>query len=128
MPGRHLFGKQTEFWNPDLPLGASYKDMTAAGVRHIHGLMNYARQRGMQCVTVANLDEFPPEFAPLLKRGQKTIGVGAPTLVPGADTAIDDPALTELASAVLRATVDTYPEAALIDLSMQEHRQWASQH
>src|SRR4051812_15528852 len=128
MPGRQLFGKQAEFWNPDLPLGAGYKEMTAAGVRHIHGLMNHARQRGMQCVTVANLGEFPPEFAPLLKKGQKTIGVGAPTLVPGADTSPDDPALTELASAVLRAVVNTYPEADFIDLGMQEHRQWANQY
>src|SRR5262249_21140695 len=42
-----------------------------------------------------------------------------------ADTAVDDPALTELTAAVLRATVDTYPEVDLVDIGMQEHRQWA---
>ena len=89
MPGRRLFGEQTEFWNPDLPLKAGYEEMRKAGERHLHGLMEHAHRRGMQCMTVANLGEFPTEFAPLLKSAQKTIGVGTPTLVPGADT---DPA------------------------------------
>lgn len=128
MPGRTLFGKQTEFWNPDLPLHASYEELMAAGQKHLHALFAHARRRGMECVTVANLGEFPPEFAPLLKNAQKTIGVGNPTIVPGADTALDDPALTELATAVLRATVNTYPEVDLIDIGMQEHRQWAGQY
>src|SRR5262245_46471997 len=128
MPGRALFGRQTEFWNPDLPLHASYEKLMAAGQKHLHALFAHARQRGMQCVTVANLGEFPPEFAPLLKHAQRTIGVGDPTLVPAADTDVTDPGLTELASAVLKATVNTYPEADFIEVGMQEHRQWAGQY
>ena len=32
MPGRRLFGSQTEFWNPDLPLpAAGYEKLAAAG-------------------------------------------------------------------------------------------------
>ena len=44
--------------------------------------------------------------------------------MPGADTDLDDPGLTELGSAVLRATVNTYPEVDFVALWMQEHRQW----
>ena len=128
MPGRRLFKQETEFRNPDMPRNASYEEMRTAGERHLRGLMEYARQRGMECMTVANLGEFPTEFAPLLKNAQKTIGVGTPTLVPGADTDPADTALTELCAAVLKATIDTYPEADFIDLGMQEFRQWAGRY
>jgi hypothetical protein len=128
MPGRKLFGTETEFGNPDIPRKGSYQDLRAAGELHLHGLMEYAHRRGMQCITVANLGEFPTEFAPLLKNAQKTIGVGAPTVVPGADTDPADPALTDLCTAVLRATVNTYPEADFLELGVQEHRQWVSRY
>ena len=47
------------------------------------------------------------------------------TVVPSAETDIDDPALTELATTVLRATVDTYPEVDYVALGMPEFRQWS---
>jgi len=124
MPGRRIFGSETEFHNPDLPVGAGYREMMASGAKHLHGLMTLARQRGMECITVANLGEFPPEFAPLLKNAQRTLATGAPTIVPGRDTDPADPGPTELATAVLQATVNSYPEADFIELGMQEHRQW----
>ena len=68
MPGRRLFGKETEFWNPDLPRGASYKEFAAAGQRLVKGIFAHARQRGMQCAIDAVLTEYPPEFAPLPER------------------------------------------------------------
>ena len=68
MPGRRLFGKETEFWNPDLPRGASYQEFAAAGQRLVKGIFAHARQRGMQCAMDAALTEFPPEFAPLLPK------------------------------------------------------------
>ena len=48
--------------------------------------------------------------------------------MPGTDTPVDDPQLTELASVVLQATVNTYPEADAIALGMTEHRQWIGQY
>jgi hypothetical protein len=128
MPGRKLFGEQLEFWNPDFPRNASYQEMRIAGEQHLHGLMQHAHKRGMECMTVANLGEFPTEFEPLLKNAQKTIGVGTPTLVPGADSDPTDPALTELCTAVLQATINTYPELDFIELGMQEFRQWAGRY
>ena len=125
MVGRHLFGDEEEFWNPDLPRGASYEAFTAAGEQLIHNLIDYAHHRGMECVIVATLTEFPPEFAPLLKDVQEVHQLAELTVVPSAETDIDDPALTELATAVLRATVDTYPEVDYVALGMPEFRQWS---
>ena len=125
MVGRHLFGDAEEFWNPDLPRDASYKEFTAAGKQLIHNLIDYAHQRGIECVIVATLTEFPPEFAPLLKDAQEVHQLAELTVVPSAETDIDDPALTELATAVLRATVDTYPEVDYVALGMPEFRQWS---
>jgi hypothetical protein len=130
MPGRKLFGAdETEFWNPDLPLHGTYEQLHAAGERLLHELMGYAKSRGMDCVLVANLGEFPSEFAPLLKSAQPVIQIGqSGTIVPGPGTRLDDPGLAELAKAVLSATIETYPEADFIELGMQEHRQWAQQY
>ncbi len=125
MVGRHLFDDEEEFWNPDLPRGASYEEFTAAGEQLIHNLINYAHQRGIECVIVATLTEFPPEFAPLLNDAQEVHQLAELTVVPSAETDIDDPALTELATAVLRATVDTYPEVDYVALGMPEFRQWS---
>ena len=125
MVGRHLFGDAEEFWNPDLPRNASYEDLTSAGEQLVHNLMDYAHQRGMECVIVATLTEFTPEFAPLLKDAQAVHQLGKLTIVPSAETDIDDPALTELSTAVLRATVNTYPEADYVALGMPEFRQWS---
>src|SRR5262249_45940645 len=49
-------------------------------------------------------------------------------IVPGPETDVDDPGLTELAAAVLRATVNTYPEADYLALGMPEFRQWSGQY
>ena len=125
MVGRNLFGGEEEFWNPDLPRGASYEEFTAAGEQLIHNLIDYAHQRGMECVIVATLTEFPPEFAPLLKDAQEVHQLAELTVVPSAETDIDDPALTELATTVLQATVDTYPEVDYVALGMPEFRQWS---
>ena len=125
MVGRHLFDDEEEFWNPDLPRGASYEEFTAAGEQLIHNLINYAHQRGIECVIVATLTEFPPEFAPLLNDAQEVHQLAELTVVPSAETDIDDSALTELATAVLRATVDTYPEVDYVALGMPEFRQWS---
>jgi hypothetical protein len=131
MPGRSLFGPgEKEFWNPDLPPpGASYADTHAAAERLLHELMAHAERRGMDVVLVANLGEFPSEFAPLLKGAQPVQQIGrSNTIVPGDATPVDDPGLNQLGSAVLQATVTTYPEADLIELGMQEHRQWTGEY
>jgi hypothetical protein len=127
MPGRHLFGRDPEFWNPDLPRGASYPQFAAAGQRLVKGIIAHAKSRGMQCAMDAILTEFPPEFAPLLPDADKVNQLGAMNVVPGPKTKVDDPAVSELATAVLQATVNTYPEVDYILLGMPEHRQWVGE-
>ena len=125
MVGRDLFGDEEEFWNPDLPRGGSYEEFMAAGEQLIHSLIDYAHRRGIECVIVATLTEFPPEFAPLLGDTQEVHQLAELTVVPSAETDIDDPALTELATTVLQATVNTYPEVDYVALGMPEFRQWS---
>lgn len=75
----------------------------------------------MECAVFAPTTDFPPEFAPLLKGSVQS---GQLTIRPGPTTPIDDPDLIGLSTAVLRATLNTYPEADLVSLSMPEETQW----
>ncbi len=122
MVGRHLFGDADEFWNPDLPREASYDEFMAAGEQLVHNLMDHVHRRGIECVIVATLTEFSPEFTSLLKDSQKAHQLSELTIVPSAETDIDNPALTELTAAVLQATVNTYLEADYVALGMPEFR------
>ena len=73
----------------------------------------------------ATVTDFPPEFAPVLENSQKVHQLAEQTIAPGADTDIDSPGMTEMASAILRATVNTYPEVDALCLGMPEFRQWS---
>ncbi len=130
MVGRQLFGHAIEFWNPDLPSHGSYQEFVSAGEQLVHNIMDDARSRGMECVLGLNasLSEFTPEFAPLLNDPQKVHQLGEFDVVPGPRTAINDPVLFEMSSAVLRAAINTYPEADYISLSMPEFRQWTEEY
>jgi hypothetical protein len=104
-----------------LPYDSSYKELAAAGERQVHALIAYAHEHGMEAVVYAPTTDFPPEFAPLLKGEVKS---GQLTIRPGPDTLVDDPGLFGLSTAVLRATVNTYPEADQVDVGMPEETQW----
>ena len=119
--GRELFDDRQEFWNPDLPFNASYDELMAAGIQQMHNLLGYAHQRGMETAVYAPTTDFPPEFAPLLKGAVKS---GQLTIRPGPDTPVNDPELFELSTAVMRATLNTYPEADYVTLVMPEETQW----
>lgn len=124
MIGRELFPPGDEFWNPDLPLHGSYRDSVIAGERLIHQIIEHAHDRGMECGLYADLTQFTPEFAPLLRDSQVVHQVGRLTIVPGAETGIDDEQYYDLAVSVLQASLNTYPEADFVAISMPEWRQW----
>lgn len=112
MPGRSLFGNATEFWNPDLPLPAEGVDkLTAAGVQHCRELMAYAHSRGIGSNFVGSITDFPKDFASLLPEVQEVQQLGQMTVSPGPSVRPDNPVLNEVAGAVLKTIVDTYPEA-----------------
>ncbi len=98
MVGRPLFGAEKEFWNPDLPQPpCDASQLTSAAVKHIQAIIDYARQRGMQCVLPANLIDFPRDFRPLIEHTGPVEVPGTTTIGPGANTDIDDPAVLDLA-------------------------------
>ncbi len=124
MVGRELFENAAEFWNPDLPLKSSYEQLMAAGERQVHNLIEYAHRRGMECDVSASTNDFPPEFAPLLKGAEKSQLAARP----GKNTPVDDPEVFELSAAILRATVNTYPEADRVAVAMPEAKQWLGEY
>ncbi len=128
MPGRHLFGDAKEFWNPDLPLGASYEEFAAAGEQLLHNLMGRAHQRGMECVLHASVTMFPHEFKDSFTGGQPMSSLSKYTIVPGPDTPMDDPGLMKLAKAVLQTSVNTFPEADYLQLGVTEVRKWSGEY
>jgi hypothetical protein len=121
MVGRELFGDGKEFWNPDLPYGAGYKELVSAGERQMHNLIEYAHEHGMEAAIFSPTTDFPPEFAPLLKGGVKSLQLA---IRPGPTTPVDDPVLFALSTAVLKATLNTYPEADIVNVGMPEETQW----
>ena len=126
MPGRQLFGDEPEFWNPDMPLDATYDELVAAAQQHVRSIMAHAHQRGMECVMTAVLVEYPPEFAAVLADTEQIRQLGALNVVPGPKVGVDDPTLADLAATVARTTVNTYPEADRLQINNVEFRQWTS--
>ncbi len=125
MIGRELFEDADEFWNPDLPLGGSYEELMAAGERQAHNIIEYAHRRGMECDVTAPTNDFPPEFAPLLKGAAKSFQLA---VRPSDNTPVDDPVIFEMSAAILRATVNTYPEADRLGVNMPEEKQWLAEY
>jgi Glycosyl hydrolase family 67 N-terminus len=112
MPGRALFGNEKEFWNPDLPLPEAGCDaIIEAGVRHCRALIAYAHTRGLESNFVGAITDFPKEFAPAVPGAQAVNQLGQLTVGPGPTVLPDNPELNEIAGTVLRAIVDTYPDA-----------------
>ncbi|MBP1990836.1 hypothetical protein [Paenibacillus eucommiae] len=127
MIGRDLFDDREEFWNPDLPINASYEEFIAAGELHVHRIMDYAHQRGLECVINPPVIEFPLEFEPILKDAVKMDSINNETIVPGPNTDVEDEDLKEFAEQIINLTIKTYPEADYLSLVMPEWRHWTGQ-
>jgi len=125
MPGRRLFGKGPEWWNPDLPLGGSYEESAAAGRQHVRNIMSHAKNRGMEVAMAANLLEFPKEFAGRLKDAKSIYdGLGNLTVTPGPAQPLDDPDLWNMSAAVLETTLNTYPDVDIVVPGLPEIPHW----
>ena len=128
MPGRSAFPADAkEFWNPDLALNGTPDQILDAGVTLQRALIDYGHRRGMECVINATVSEYPKEFAPLLGGAVPIRMLNQLTTTPGPDTKLDDSGLHKLSSAVVRATIDTYPQADRVNISINEWRQWTDQ-
>jgi hypothetical protein len=125
MAGSELFNNDKEFWNPDLPYGQGYKELVSAGERQMHNLIECAHEYGMEAAVFAPTTDFPPEFAPLLKGAVKSLQLA---VRPGPETPVDDPTLFAMSTAILRATLNTYPEADIVNIGMPEETQWLAKY
>ena len=129
MPGRSAFpADMTEFWNPDLPVHGTPDQLLRAGVNLEQALIDYGHSRGMECVINATVSEYPKEFAPLLGGAVPIHMLNQLTTTTGPDTKLDDPGLHKLSSTVIRTTIDTYPRADRLNISINEWRQWTDQY
>ena len=129
MPGRSAFpAEMKEFWNPDLPVNGTPDQILRAGVNLQQALIDYGHSRGMECVMNATVSEYPKEFASLLGGAVPIHMLNQLTTTAGPDTKLDDPGLHKLSSAVIRATIDTYPRADRLNISINEWRQWTDQY
>ena len=118
MPGRRLFGDAAEFWNPDLPPpGTSCEEMVAAGQRHMHALIAYARSRGIEASSVWSITDFPKEFRAVIPDAQTVNQLGQLTVAPGPTARPDNPDLDEIGGTLIRTILDEYPDAAQLRLS-----------
>jgi len=128
MPGRELFGDEEEFWNPDLPQNASYEEFAAAGERLCHDLIAYAHSRGMEASFSASVMDFPEEFRPLIPDVQTVHQLGNLTVGPGQAVMPNNRDLVEVSGAVIKAAINTYPDADLYTFGMPEHRAWTERY
>jgi len=129
MPGRSAFpADMTEFWNPDLPLKGTPDQILQAGIILQQELIDYGHSRGMECVVNATVSEYPKEFAPLLGGAVPIRMLNRLTTTPGPETKLDDPGLHKLSSTVVQTTINTYPRADRLNISINEWRQWTDQY
>jgi len=122
--GREKFGNMTEFINPEFVGAKSPEEMVERGVRLAHGILAEARSLGMETGLSIQPFEWPKEFMKVLPGSEPANQAGMLTAGPGKDQSMDDPALREMVATIIRAYIETYPEAEYIHIGMPEHRAW----
>ena len=122
--GREIFAGASEFENPDLAGITDYQERYEAARLHAQGILRHARRRGMKTGISAPLLEYPLEFQPQLPGAQVADQLGFRTCGPADDQDPYDPVLCELVRTIIRAHVETYPEADSLYLGVPEHRAW----
>lgn len=120
--GKEIFGGATKFENPDFAGITDYQQRYEAGRAQAQGMIDHARARGMQTGMAIQLFEFPREFMEVLPGAVVAEQCGHLTCRAGDDTPPDDPLIIELARTILRAFIETYPDADYVYLGMPEHR------
>lgn len=135
--GRACFGESAEFTNPDLAGCATFAELHGACKALITGIIEHAHRRGLEVHATFSITDFPKEFKEHFRRwtavppeacsaaadatyahiGTESYGTD-PTNVSYQN--VDDPVLWELAKAVIRAYVDTYPEVDLWTVTTTE--------
>jgi hypothetical protein len=136
--GKEKFGEASEFINPDFQGATTYDERLAAGQKLMHGILSYAHGYAMKTVVAFGLIDVPQEFKehfkdwlpsgrPATKSAQSFFiceGIYTHGVNPEGEAFlnVDNPALMELVETVVKAHIDTYPEADYYQVGPPELR------
>ena len=135
--GRELFGGRSQLVNPELAGAATYRERVRAAQGLLHELFAYAKRRGMQTGLNFRINQFTNEFNWKLPqwsdreyipgeamKGTRNarLGISEYAVDPQAFPYMtpDNPAVMELNKTIIRAHVNTYPEADFYGLTQPE--------
>ncbi len=119
-PGRTAFGTAKKFENPDFAGLATYDQMLEAGQKHVRGIIEEARRLGISVSLSISPLEFPQEFAAILPRPKDSRGINHLVVAPGKQQSYDDPTLTKLVTAKIRAYLKTYQNVDRLYLTLPQ--------
>ncbi|MEZ6051982.1 MAG: hypothetical protein R3C02_11425 [Planctomycetaceae bacterium] len=122
--GKKVFGGAELFENPDFVGIETSEEMTAAGIKHLQGLIDVAHELGMSVGISISPLEFPREFQSALPGSRVGRSLNQLTIVPAADQGPTDEKLLQLVRAKVAAYVKTYPNIDRLYLTLPEFPEW----
>ena len=136
--GKEKFGSASEFMNPDFQDAKTYEERLAVGQNLMHGILSYAHSYNMKTVVAFGLIDVPQEFkehfkdwAPAGQKGSNkpkaffiSEGIYTHGVNPEGESflEVDNPVLMELVETVVKAHIDTYPDADYYQVGPPELR------
>jgi hypothetical protein len=125
--GREKFGEMTVFTNPDFVGVHSAEEFVERATHLAKGILAEAKRLGMETGLAIQPFDWPKEFMEVLPGSEPVHQLGNLTAGPGKDQSMDDPLLREMIATIVRAYIETYPEADFIHIGVPEHRGWTEQ-
>jgi hypothetical protein len=122
--GRSIFQGAKEFYNPDLAGKRNSEELTQAGVQLLRGVIDESHRLGMTVALSFSPLEFPKEFAAVLPEAKVIHQLKSLTIGPGEKQPPEDKLLASLATAQLRAYIETYPTLDALYLTLPEFPEW----
>jgi hypothetical protein len=126
-PGRAAFRGAEYFDNPEFADATTYPQRRAAGEKLLHGVIDGAKEVGMDVVLQIRPFEFPAEFAPAMADTAASERLEHLSVVPGAKQDPRDARLIAVAAAQLRAYLMTYPQIDAVYLDVSGVWPWKTQ-
>ena len=112
--GREKFGEMTEFTNPEFVGTSSTEEFVQRATNLARGILAEAKRLGMETGLAIQPFDWPKEFIRVLPESEPVHQLGNLTAGPGKDQSMDDPLLREMIATIVRAYIETYPDAGFI--------------
>ncbi|MEO8493869.1 MAG: alpha-glucuronidase family glycosyl hydrolase [Planctomycetota bacterium] len=123
-PGRTAFGEAAAFENPDFAGKQAGGEMTAAGIKHMRGIIAAAKRLGISVSLQMNPLQFPPEFGRVIPELVPAEEAAAFAVQPGPEVEPDHAAVKELISTTMRAYAETYPNIDKLSCPVSRSKSW----